>query len=473
MEQTPHELAEVYQIPDVRYTAILFPGIVKNDPQKALSMLNGEKSVAGMVYGGTKSLPLKFRPKDKLSHATFGDIKSSSGLLLRIRRKRDRTNKTFEVKKIEAIGKVVNEIRFEGMCDFQQLQPSNPQGEALGKIKEEAPKIQDEFSNERINLPPLIFCRYDSPQEYYFRANPASTKITEETEEGTVIKRKLKRPTPQQVRASIINFNAEIVPTSAMDEVPEEVHQEEFVKKLKSMFEQRPIWSRMAIQHHLQSKSDAYLLKTRLPIVAYFFNNGPWRLLWIRHGLDPRSNSSFGPYQMLHFRVQQEYKDIIKEKRKQRGFSTASEDFGGANALRRQPKRRIGHINDLSSTIEENDLDENDAKHAFTFDSLPTQTQTFYQLCDINMQSVKDIVDCVKDEIEVQIQDKSGRLHSRVISVKSDTCTEKSGWYTKEALEQVRLYMKNQVDSWLQDIDSYQEVNEDETEETQLGGDHH
>ncbi|ETO11266.1 rhoptry protein, partial [Reticulomyxa filosa] len=79
------------------------------------------------------------------------------------------------------------------------------------------------------------------------------------------------------------------------------------------MFEQTPIWKRAHIiyelkykYHYLLCYDNCRLMSLLLPLIAYRFSRGPWRLSWVRHGLDPQALSSryiVAPLQTVEFRL--------------------------------------------------------------------------------------------------------------------------------------------------------------------------
>ena len=44
-------------------------------------------------------------------------------------------------------------------------------------------------------------------------------------------------------------------------------------------------------------------MKLLLPLVAYYFTTGPWRVMWVKYGYDPRTDPSAKIYQTLDYRV--------------------------------------------------------------------------------------------------------------------------------------------------------------------------
>ena len=72
------------------------------------------------------------------------------------------------------------------------------------------------------------------------------------------------------------------------------------VKKIKAMFQKQPIWLRVELLHKSQVLPKH--VKMILPVVAYYFSNGPWRNQWVRLGYDPRKDPNAAQYQTLDYR---------------------------------------------------------------------------------------------------------------------------------------------------------------------------
>ena len=62
----------------------------------------------------------------------------------------------------------------------------------------------------------------------------------------------------------------------------------------------RPAWHTNALSAKL-NVSSSRLLEV-LPAVAYRMMNGPWGKLWIRYGVDPRTDPFYRVYQSIDFR---------------------------------------------------------------------------------------------------------------------------------------------------------------------------
>lgn len=66
-------------------------------------------------------------------------------------------------------------------------------------------------------------------------------------------------------------------------------------------FAERPVWSKLALMCVTSYQHDQ--LKYLLPAVAYYFVTGPFRIMWVRFGYDPRKDPSSRIYQTLDYRI--------------------------------------------------------------------------------------------------------------------------------------------------------------------------
>lgn len=87
------------------------------------------------------------------------------------------------------------------------------------------------------------------------------------------------------------------------------------------MFEEKPIWSRAALQWRVKVTQmrirkydnvhsdiievtlELFISCSVLPLIAYNFVSGPYKRLWIKFGYDPRTDPASKLYQCLDFRV--------------------------------------------------------------------------------------------------------------------------------------------------------------------------
>lgn len=95
----------------------------------------------------------------------------------------------------------------------------------------------------------------------------------------------------QPIYAFGVSFASEEVPQNPHEKVHQivELVKDNQVEVIQKLFNNRPIWSRNALEVHMSQVSHGRL-KQLLSLVAYYFLNGPWRTLWVKFGYDPRKN---------------------------------------------------------------------------------------------------------------------------------------------------------------------------------------
>ncbi|CAH2240549.1 jg21023, partial [Pararge aegeria aegeria] len=67
------------------------------------------------------------------------------------------------------------------------------------------------------------------------------------------------------------------------------------------LFDDRPIWSLNLIKYQTKIKINS--LKVIVPCLAIYMKEGPWRMMWVRYGYDPRKEPGARIYQTLDFRM--------------------------------------------------------------------------------------------------------------------------------------------------------------------------
>ena len=356
-----------------------------------------------------------------------------------------------------------------------------------------------------LDLPPPIFSRFDMPMDYAFKQNPLTEIVPIVSNDGTSKKyKRLLKPSKQYMPHCVeINFEDE-VPTAPPDEIvtakDKDLYKDvenrvrylfgypsddqEGVAQLGSSHSLidksrliRPIWSKNAISSKFESRKDKWKLRMVLPRVAYHYKNGPWRMLWVRYGYDPKKDIAASYYQLLDFRVPHELRPKIHSLTGKR-----KEDERETNKFRRLPRRKVDtHIdlhdylyqgqskekahNDMESVHTSNSNHTSSTAHhteheenaSYEFNSIPTQIQVFYQLCDIRIAPAQNIILADKDEtIAITYGVISGVKSSEELDLREPVwnntgeCDPKYGWYNHHALEQIRYVMKKKVEEWIE-----------------------
>lgn len=141
-------------------------------------------------------------------------------------------------------------------------------------------------------LIPVQFSHYDSPQtnlkrdelgkiQSKLKNNDISVKLNSKQQKS--IKKVFGK---NRTQISIfVNFKDTEIPTKPLESalrINKQKNWDEKIAKVKQLFEARPIWTKAAIRYNT-GMSDEHS-KIILPVVAYYFVNGPWRISWVKFG---------------------------------------------------------------------------------------------------------------------------------------------------------------------------------------------
>ncbi|NXV36474.1 TF3C5 factor, partial [Rissa tridactyla] len=197
-------------------------------------------------------------------------------------------------------------------------------------------------------------------------------------------------------------------------------------EELRKLFEVRPVWSRNAVKANISVHPDK--LKLLLPYLAYYMLTGPWRSLWVRFGYDPRKHPEAKIYQVLDFRIRCGMKygyapnDMpVKAKRSTYNYS-----------LPITVKKPVSHtvsVHDLKQGLGTSGASGakkpassryklKESIYVFREGALPPYRQMFYQLCDLNVESLQKII-------------------HRNDGTESE-CTERDGWCLPKTSDDLR-----------------------------------
>ncbi|KAK6596921.1 hypothetical protein H4I96_09573 [Botrytis cinerea] len=214
---------------------------------------------------------------------------------------------------VEAAGAIEQSHRYRGLSDYHQ---STSSATFMSHFKETAFSANwgkmREFKlgtdkgwkpNEEI-IPPPTFTHHPLPFNWGYRQNPLiSTEVDAETGETSIVNRsKMPKLEMQYVHCD----EDEDVPTKPFRAVPDDPVLKDFVAALQLAMNERPIWTRRALQNRLANEPGYYLMKPALQYVGYQFRSGPWRDALIRYGVDPRKDPSCRIYQTIFFKLYEE-----------------------------------------------------------------------------------------------------------------------------------------------------------------------
>ncbi|XP_039765132.1 general transcription factor 3C polypeptide 5 isoform X2 [Pararge aegeria] len=298
---------------------VLFPGIVKND-EKAIDCLGGLKTMSQCYsQANKKRLSMTFQPDNPFMRKMYADSKPTAGVLLKLKVKKTRTGNDIkrEVVSTSIVGSVKKINKFESMCDYQYLPVSTPVSKSNTPqcfLEEILPTGEDQLKFMVEPAPMFIipsnFTRSDKPINYFYTEKRYQTKDTANDEsmsaDDEVHKCRSDRALP--IPRYIFNMSEDLPlepneyylkkKDSRQSLYPPLQGEFEVVKKL---FDDRPIWSLNLIKYQTKIKINS--LKVIVPCLAIYMKEGPWRMMWVRYGYDPRKEPGARIYQTLDFRM--------------------------------------------------------------------------------------------------------------------------------------------------------------------------
>ncbi|CAK1602835.1 unnamed protein product [Parnassius mnemosyne] len=367
---------------------VLFPGIVKND-EKAIQCLGGLKGISQVYSQPTKKrLGLSYQPDNPYVKKTFADCKRGSGVLLKVKIKKTKVDgkETRQVISSSVVGSVRTVYKFEAMCDFQYL-PVSSEGTSQTKclLEKILPSGVDSF-NFMLEPAPLFivpsnFTRFDKPISYNYtdKRFPGREKdITHDdihhrirTERGTPLTRYTFNLVDELATKPHVYYIKQMESKKSM--YPPLEQEYDIVKK---MFEERPIWSLNLVKYHTKIRLSS--LKIIMPCLAIYMKDGPWRMLWVRFGYDPRKDPGARIYQTLDFRLRH----------------TAGVHSMVMTRDKVVHYKKAVRVRQLKHELDEPQPADDVSEGAVCFrpGMAPSQRQIFYQYCDVHLPEVEEIL---------------------------------------------------------------------------------
>ncbi|XP_058824246.1 general transcription factor 3C polypeptide 5 [Topomyia yanbarensis] len=425
---------------------IEYPGLVHN-PDRLLASFGGQLELSTAIGSEKRRLELRFRPESCYAKPAFGDRHATSGLVLKIKTRRRRSQPSeVQVRSIEIAGRVSLMYKFESMCDFQLLPAfRNQAGTVECAYEQLVPKgiittiPKETPANVPYFLPPISFSRFDTAQTSIFKAKDIVTDVVgigdkdraSRTKHGLYMSFSLTDPLPTEP-------NPLAVRTIEQKRIPQET-----IDLISNSFMERPVWTKSALKGTFQLSEDD--VRYILPVMGIYFVNGPWRGTWVRFGYDPRKHFESRFYQLLDFRVRAigALHDRIKVKRTTNATKPCMR-FANSHFGARDPDKPS-----IARTVAEQ------SNFSFTMDTLPQMRIIFYQYCDVKVPRIQQMLE---------------KIPTPMTGV---TCSEKTGWLPPRFDEQCRdilteIVLTNfrkarEVDS---NTSEFEETEGDETEIT-------
>lgn len=424
---------------DNKLVCVEYPGIISN-VDKMLESIGGIQGMSKTYADPSRRLELRFRPQDPFCHPVCGNRYPSTNLLLRMKRRVRKGNPKEAQINMDILGVIGTTYKFQGMADFQYLavhsEKDGSHTSLYDKIILRKPENNEFFEQPvPLFLPPPIFSRLDSAVDYNYRPEIQHKEghcPPTVSRDNLIGLSRARRPH----NAIFLTFNDQNIPTEPLEAAkvnwkrvcvhPSDIKAEE---QLKEMFESRPIWSGYAVKANLDLHPDK--LKLLLPIVAYYMVTGPWRSLWVRFGYDPCKTPEAKKYQVLDFRIRCSTKhgytinDMpVKAKRSTFNYTlpiTLNKTVPQAANVTDLPPE--GPASGRSANITRYQL--KDSSYIFRDGTLPPHRQMFYQLCDLDVESIRNVISRNDGQEE--------------------ECDERDGWCLSHTSDDLRDIMSSMI----------------------------
>ncbi|XP_015182271.1 PREDICTED: general transcription factor 3C polypeptide 5 [Polistes dominula] len=329
----------------------------------------------------------------------------------------------YELPKLKILGRIDTEFQFNNLCDFQYLtlteKKDNPKKlECIyDKIFPTGIPSYSWLKNDvPFFLPPAAFSRMDGVHQYVPKTE------TNSLSENVIGKNKKRRGG----FVNFICFKTPGVPTKPPHGIETAMKvkflQNMHIDKIRQMFEERPIWSKNAILYHTKFTTEH--LKILLPSVAYYFITGPWRIMWIRLGYDPRKDITARKYQTLDYRLRA-MRGLGYTIKCKRNYSEYTLPYKSAPAAK--PKTSILTPNLTMEPDETKETEMNENMYIYREGMVPPSRQMFYQYCDILVDEVQEMLAKLPDPLP------------------GTRCHEKRGWLPSGFDTQCREIINKQI----------------------------
>lgn len=408
---------------DRKFMCVKYPGLVVND-DKMLDTLGGIQRISRIFGSQNQRLGLNYRPDDPHSKAVYAEREKVAGLLLKVRvpKKQRPAEESTSSYSYSVLGCVTETYNFKSMCDFQYLpQTSGPEGEQKCIIEQICPSDTippiswlNEANKHLFLLPPAM-SRMDTPNPYCYRSE--NTDVGAPVNPSLVIKSN--RSSRKHFNQRITFDENMVIPTEALPAALKELKSRKIDTELlplaKKLFAARPVWSKVALQIECD-KFTTHVMLYLLPCVAYYFMSGPWRLLWVRFGYNPRENLDARFYQLVDYRVQSlKLRSLVKSRKRARNIHLPNKHQNYSRNRRTFITSELLQDLPTSSNTKSKDME---AFYKFRKGLIPAHRNMLYQLIDVDIPEIKDAL--------------------KTVPPPGTVCHERYGWLSSSFFEHVR-----------------------------------
>lgn len=260
-------------------------------------------------------MALKYRPDNPFCHPIRGKPFSVKYLACRVERTADGN-----VSGAEITGTVESIYRFREMADFQfnlpaddSLMQTHAAMENFNVEYMEKFKLTGEFKANTLMtgdarmVPPPIFSRQETPFEYNFLPEKSISELNAgkvpDAENMRVQLKAHRTKTFDSVTTIPFTKPPRTEPPVTFVKTNESSENQALISKLRSLFDNRPVWLRHAIDSEMGVDEGSRLLTRFLPLVAFYYSSGPFRTCWVRLGFNVAASKDTRIYQLMDIRM--------------------------------------------------------------------------------------------------------------------------------------------------------------------------
>lgn len=316
---------------------------------------------------------------------------------------------------IEAVGEIDRTHRFRGMPDFVLSTANAPFMQKMrdhilpfdyDKMKGFKFDLSRDFKPNAEIIPPPSWSHDQYPFNYSYHQNPAVKQVIDKFGNiGTTNiqgpRKAYNHPVPCDIAEVPSGPAPEVLPAETLGPLVQEL-----INEARKLLEQRPIYTRRALQNSLRDLWDKVgenSAKHIYQYVGYIFQSGPWRDAIVAFGVDPRKDPRFRIYQCLMFMLEKVPQDS-RAKYQRTNVEKAKRSLHDAD----QQTKRTSHLFDGTSVSKDGKV---------------------WQVCDITDPVIKGILDTENLRQECDI--------------------ERDGWYWNGTWARAKTLMKAKIERLL------------------------
>jgi general transcription factor 3C polypeptide 5 (transcription factor C subunit 1) len=231
--------------------------------------------------------------------------------------------------------------------------------------------------NKHLFLLPPALSRMDTPNPFCYRNE--NVDVTTGVDPNAILK--TSRTSRKYFTQRITFDDNMVIPTAplpaALKDLKARKLDPELVANVKKMFENRPVWSKISLQFECE-KLNANSMRYILPCLAYYFTSGPWRLLWVRFGYNPRDNPDARIYQLVDYRVQSvDLRSLVKSRNRARTINLPNKHIKNPRARKNFLTSEILQKGRTSNSSPVKDVE---AFYKFRKGIIPAHSNMLYQV---------------------------------------------------------------------------------------------